>query len=371
MGVIKLVVPTINVNDEKATLGSKEVENLELVKKGQVLCCFETSKATEDFVSEYDGYVVWLYDEYEEIKIGKEFCYIYDTLDEAKNHKIENKAPQLPEGFMASKKAIEYAASIGFDITQIQKKGMIKTEDIGAYLNKKKTDDVKIEEVNFIWKINTKRVAVLGAGRGSMQVLDLINSISEYTAVAIYDDTKELQNTFVDSIPVVGTIDYDRIASDYNDNKFDYIVNGIGYSCEFRKKCYDALTDRGVKFCNLIHPSVIIGGNVSLGSGNIILPMCHIGPHATIGNDCFVTAQTSIEHHNIIGSHCMFGPGVKFSGSVTVGDCTRFGAGIFVEPHISIGSNCAVASGAILIKNVPSDSIVRTKISTEIIPHKQ
>ena len=102
MGVIKLVVPTINVNDEKATLGSKEVENLEFVKKGQVLCCFETSKSTEDFVSDYDGYVVWLYDEYEEIKIGKEFCYIYDTLDEAKNHKIENKTPQLPEGFKES-----------------------------------------------------------------------------------------------------------------------------------------------------------------------------------------------------------------------------------------------------------------------------
>ena len=370
MGVIKLVVPTINVNDEIATLGSKEVENLELVKKGQVLCCFETSKATEDFVSEYDGYVVWLYDEFEEIKIGKEFCYIYDTLEEARNHKIENKAPQLPEGFMASKKAIEYAASIGFDITQIQKKGMIKTEDIDDFLNSKKVDAVPVEKVEYVWNNNIKRVAVLGAGRGSMQVLDLINSIPEYTAVVIYDDTKDLLNTHVDLVPVIGPIDFDRIASDYKERKFDYIVNGIGYSCEFRKKCYDALTDRGVKFCNLIHPSVIIGGNVSLGSGNIILPMCHIGPHATIGNDCFLTAQTSIEHHNIIGSHCMFGPGVKFSGSVTVGDCTRFGAGVFVEPHISIGSNSAVASGAILIRNIPSNSIVRTKMSIDIIPKK-
>ena len=370
MGVVKLVVPTINVNDEKATLGSKEVKNLEFVKKGQVLCCFETSKSTEDFVSEYDGYVVWLYDEYEEIKIGKEFCYIYDTLEEAKNHKIENIVPKLPEGFMASKKAIEYAASIGFDITQIQKKGMVKTEDIDDFLNRKKVDAVPVEKVEYVWNNNIKRVAVLGAGRGSMQVLDLLNSIQNHIAIGIYDDTRELQNTSVDLIPVIGTIDFDRIASDYKDGLFDFIVNGIGHSCEFRKKCYDELTKRGVKFGNLIHPSVIIGGNVSLGSGNIILPMCHIGPHSTIGNDCFLTAQTSIEHHNIIGSHCMFGPGVKFSGSVTVGDCTRFGAGIFVEPYIRIGSNSAVASGAILIKNVPSNSIVRTKMSMDIVQNK-
>ncbi len=98
----------------------------------------------------------------------------------------------------------------------------------------------------------------------------------------------ELQNTLVDSIPVIGRIDFDRISADYKNGKFDYIVNGIGFSCEFRKKCYDALTERGVKFCNLIHPSVIIGGFASIGSGNIILPMCHIGPHAIIGNDCFL-----------------------------------------------------------------------------------
>lgn len=370
MGVIKLVVPTINVNDEKATLASKEVDNLEFVKNGQVLCCFETSKATEDFVSEYDGYIVWLCDEYEEIIIGKEFCYIYDTLEEAKNHKIENKAPQLPEGFMASKKAIEYATSIGFDITQIQKKGMIKTEDIDAFLKKKKADAMPIDKVEYVWNKNIKRIAVLGAGRGSMQVLDLISNIQDYIAVGIYDDTRELQNSCVDLIPVIGTIDFDKIATDYNDGKFDFIVNGIGYSCEFRKKCYDELTKRCVKFCNLIHPSVIIGGNVSLGNGNIILPMCHIGPHATIGNDCFITAQTSIEHHNNIGSHCMFGPGVKFSGSVTVGDCTRFGAGIFVEPKISIGSYSTVASGAILIKNVPSNTVVRTKVLIDFAPKK-
>lgn len=66
----------------------------------------------------------------------------------------------------------------------------------------------------------------------------------------------------------------------------------------------------------------------------------------------------------------MFGLGVKFSGSVTVGDCTRFGAGVFAEPKISVGKNCKIASGAILIKNVPSNSIVRTKVQMDIIPNK-
>ena len=36
--------------------------------------------------------------------------------------------------FKASKKAIAYAASIGFDLSLIKKDGLIKTEDIDNYL---------------------------------------------------------------------------------------------------------------------------------------------------------------------------------------------------------------------------------------------
>ena len=372
MGYHKLVVPTINVNDEKATLGDKKVDNLAFVKKGEVLCCFETSKSTEDFISEFEGYVVWLYDEFEEIKIGKEFCYIYDTLEEAENHKEEDKTSALPEGFMASKKAIEYAKSIGFDITQIDKKGIIKTEDIDAFLanRTKKTSSIN-QNVVFSYDNQPKKVAIIGAGRGAMQVIDLVTHIEGYVTVALYDDDNSIHGQYIDGVQVVGAIDFDKISERYKRGDFDYIVNGIGGSCDLRKKCFSELNKRGVPYCNLIHPTAVIGGYVKMGVGNIIMPMTHIGPHAEIGNDNFFTAKTSIEHHNILGSHCTFGPGVMTSGSVEIGDCTKFGAGIFVEPLVNIGSNCRIASGSILTNHVPSNSIVRSKYSIEIVANKK
>ena len=106
---------------------------------------------------------------------------------------------------------------------------------------------------------------------------------------------------------------------------------------------------------------------MKLGSGNIILPMCHIGPEAHIGNDCFLTAKTSIEHHNIIGSHCTFGPGVMFSGSVEVGDCVKFAAGVYAEPLVNVGKNSIIASGVILTKNVPENTIVRFQQNIQFV----
>ncbi len=371
-----LIIPTINVNDTKVVISDIKKENLELIKEDEMLYCVETSKATEDYYPHYEGYVVMFVEDLDEVEVGKSAGMIFKHLDDAKACLEDFKAKKIKkmayENINASKKAIAYAEKIGFDLSLIKKNGIIKTEDIENYLKvaKEPQHDVEIEKVEYVINNGIKRVAILGAGRGSMQVLDLINHIPEYTAVSIYDDTPELQNTSVDLIPVIGNIDFDKIASDYSEGRFDYIVNGIGYTCEFRKKCYDELTKRGVKYCNLIHPSVIIGGDVAMGSGNIILPMCHIGPHARIGNDCFLTAQTSIEHHNIIGSHCMFGPGVKFSGSVTVGECTRFGAGIYAEPWLTIGSYCKIASGVILIKNIPDKVVVRNKSSIDIVENR-
>lgn len=372
-----LIIPTINVNDTKVVISDIKKENLEFIKEDEMLYCVETSKATEDYYPHYEGYVVMFVEDMDEVEVGKSAGMIFKSLDDAKacleDFKEKKTKKMVYDNINASKKAIAYAEKIGFDLSLIKKEGIIKTEDIDNYLKAAKEPKryIETEKVEYIFNNSIKRVAVLGAGRGSMQVLDLINHIPEYQAVGIYDDTPELQNTCVDLVPVIGKIDFDKIASDYSEGRFDYIVNGIGYTCEFRKKCYDELTKRGVKYCNLIHPSVIIGGDVAMGSGNIILPMCHIGPHARIGNDCFLTAQTSIEHHNKIGSHCMFGPGVKFSGSVTVGECTRFGAGIFAEPWLTIGSNCKIASGVILIKNIPSNSIVRNKLAIDIIPNKE
>lgn len=377
MGYIKIQVPTINVNDDTVTLGTIEKGNCSYVKSGDTICCFETSKTTEDFSVKSDGYIVWLVKSGEEIAVGKDFCIIFDSLSEAEdllNNKEQKKA-ELPGDFKASRKAIEYAASIGFDITLIKKDGIVKTEDIDAFLESSKPvckacNDINAG-VNFEAGSFASKIAVIGAGRGAMQVLDLIAHIDGLEAVALFDDDEKIVGSEVDGVKVIGKIDFDRIASLFAEGLFDHVVDGIGGSCDLRKKIFDELTGRGVPFCNLVHPTAVIGGGVRMGVGNVIMPMTHIGPHAEIGNDCFMTAKTSIEHHNIVGSHCTFGPGVMTSGSVEIGNCTKFGAGIFVEPLVKIGSRSLIASGSILTNHVPDNSIVRCSYSQEIIARKK
>jgi acyl-[acyl carrier protein]--UDP-N-acetylglucosamine O-acyltransferase len=155
--------------------------------------------------------------------------------------------------------------------------------------------------------------------------------------------------------------DYDIIKKDFENNLFDFAVIAVSTSISFRKKIFTDLTNIGIPFGNLIHPTAYIGFDCIIGTGNIILPFVSVGPCTEIGNNNFISAHSNIEHHNCLGSHCTFGPGVMMSGTVTIEDQVKFGTGVFVEPRLSIGHNSIISSCSIITKTVPSNTIVFSK----------
>lgn len=366
---MELHIEKINVSDNKFLITKLHQQNGNAVKAGDLIYSVESSKASKDVTAPCDGYVFFAdgvkeYDEYPAnfliAQIVKEkenpFVKITETIENTSNDVTEVKEEI---NVIATKEALTLAAKHGVDLSKIKAEYITKW-DVLEYIK-------LLDFGTFGYNSTIKRVALIGAGLGAMQVIDLISHLDGYRAVALYDDTPEKQGTFVYGVPVVGNIEFEAIAMDFKMGKFDYIVNAISTSNDFRKKCFDALTKLDVPYCNLIHPSAVIGHYVTMGTGNIVLPFTHIGPNTVIGNDCFLTAKASIEHHNIVGSHCTCGPSVMTSGCVTIGDCVRFGTGVFVEPHIEIGNNCLIASGTILTNNVPDNTIVRHKQDIEYV----
>lgn len=133
-----LVIPTLDVNDDHVTIGGIRKKNLEYINEDEALFVTETSKATEEYYPKYTGYVVLFVEDLDEVAIGKSAGMIFKDLEDAKAKLAEveeakAKAKKLAS-VKASKKAIAYAESLNFDITLIQKDGVIKTEDIDNYI---------------------------------------------------------------------------------------------------------------------------------------------------------------------------------------------------------------------------------------------
>jgi sugar O-acyltransferase (sialic acid O-acetyltransferase NeuD family) len=137
----------------------------------------------------------------------------------------------------------------------------------------------------------------------------------------------------------------------------DSIAVAIGVN-SVRRAVGAAVACRGFKLPALIHPSAIIGRDVSIGAGTVIMAGAIINPATTIGSLCILNTGCTIDHDNKLGQAVHVSPGAHLAGGVTVGDETWVGIGASVIQQRSIGSRCMVGAGAVVVDDVDDDDTV-------------
>lgn len=357
----KIKCEQLNVNDDSYKVVDLPIENGIFVKKNLHVLSLETSKASYDLEAEFEGYFYTALLLNNNISPGE---LLYIILD----NKIES--DQLQKYF-DDDKSIETADDNLTEKTITDKaKLLIKTHNLSIddFNNDFITEEVVLEKIGKSLKTelvksdsnynNFQRIAFIGAGQGLIQCLDIVFNLPNLIPVCIYDDNSELHGKEICGIPIKGSVNISNIIDDFKMSKFDKLVITVSTSIKFRESTFTSLLASGLDFANLIHPSVIIGFNVKIGSGNIILSNVSIGPCTNLGNNNFISSKCNLEHHNSIGDNNTFGPGVMTSGDVSIASENKFGTGIFIEPHVKIGSSSLIASGSIIVKNIDNNVLV-------------
>lgn len=152
-----------------------------------------------------------------------------------------------------------------------------------------------------------------------------------------------------------------------------------------------------------IYPGVVVENNCNIGKNVTIQNGSLISNNVTIGDNCFIGPFTVIRENTTIGNNVLVGPhceitrsniGVNskiahrtYLGDVTVhdnvsigcgtvlantnfsdrykssiGSNTLIGANVTLVSPITIGSNCFVAAGTILAKDLPDSSFIRLSL---------
>jgi pyruvate/2-oxoglutarate dehydrogenase complex dihydrolipoamide acyltransferase (E2) component len=129
-----LIIPQLNVNDNKVTIEKLRYKNLDYVEEGDILYTVSTSKSVEDYEVDFSGYIVFYVKDGDDVEIGKSAGIIYKVREKAEQKLKEISLNQTQAVANVSKKALEYARQINFDLSLIKKEGIIKTQDIDDYL---------------------------------------------------------------------------------------------------------------------------------------------------------------------------------------------------------------------------------------------
>ncbi|MFN3979107.1 MAG: biotin/lipoyl-containing protein [Caldilinea sp.] len=396
-------LPQSAPNDATATLIEWMKAAGDHVNRGEIVAVAETTKSIFEIEAPQAGYLYPLAESGHEVAVGAVIAVLSEIVASVESARTWLAAQQREVSIAAAssdatphatisahkpatKKAELLARRHQINLAQVFAAGERITEaDVLAYVRRAKGEGREAESypsptppphypIAYLRDLvddrypgnRVQRLLIVGGGNGAVQIIDALMRIPQQRAVAIMDDNSAIHDKTVAGVPVIGAIDAARAADLLATGEIDAAVISVSTSISFRERIFTAWKAQDIPFANVIHPSAVVGINVTWGEGNVVMAFCHFGACATVGDNNFLSAYCSIEHHCVLGSHCSFGPGVVTSSRVRIGDRVRFGTGIFIEPGVLIGADAVIASGLAIWQNIPENSLLKAKVGYTI-----
>lgn len=196
-------------------------------------------------------------------------------------------------------------------------------------------------------------VLILGAGGHAGILVDALQSAG--VKIIGLTDIHPEKKLPVFGVPVIG---HEDMVKDYSPDRIR-LVNGVGseYSMQGRAELYKKFKSFGYTFVSVMHPAAVISRLAFLDEGVQVMAGAVLQAGCHIGENSLVNTNASVDHNCVIGAHVHLAPGVTLSGNVTIADSVHVGTGATIIQKINIGRGSLIAAGAVVIKDVPENSV--------------
>lgn len=181
---------------------------------------------------------------------------------------------------------------------------------------------------------------IIGAGGHAKVIADVAIS-NGYTILGFLDDNPNILN-FLNFNRLGSVKDFPKFA-----DKAKFII-AIGSNC-VREKIANT---HNANFATLIHPTAVIGSNVTIQDGTVVMPYAVINADTKIGSHCIINSSAVVEHDCDIGDFSHIAPNATLCGTVMVGKKCHIGAGATIINNIDICENCIIGAGAVVTKSI-------------------
>ena len=201
---------------------------------------------------------------------------------------------------------------------------------------------------------------IWGASGHAKVAADILSLIPEYRLAGFVDDVnpERHEESFFGSTVIAGN--KDKLIEKLRNQGVRHALIGIGDN-EARLGLAELLKDYGFQLIKAIHPSAIIGSDVTVGEGSLVAAGAVINASTKIGKCGIINTCARVDHDCVISDGVHIGPGCRVAGDVTVGKYAWLGIGATVIDKRSIGQGSVVGAGAVVIGDVP-DAVVVTGV---------
>ncbi len=201
-----------------------------------------------------------------------------------------------------------------------------------------------------------KSLVIIGAGGFGREVKWLIERINQYAAetsgkgvwnfLGFIDDGMK-PGTEIGSSVVLGGCEWlDKYGEDI------YAACAVGAAGTRETILRKIQNNPKIHFPNLVDPSVLCSGSVSMGQGNIICAGTIFTVDIQIGDFCIINLDCTLGHDVKMEDFVTVYPGVNVSGKVTIGRRSEIGTGTKIIQDKRISSGVIIGAGSIVIHDI-------------------
>ncbi len=198
-------------------------------------------------------------------------------------------------------------------------------------------------------------VAVLGAGRGSAELIDFL-AAGPFLPVAVLDDVWPDGPSDVLGVRVVGRLDEASVHVAQGRT----LLMGIANSRNrwVRHDVHRRLDLPDSAWAVFRDPSSTVSPRADLGAGSIVYPGVRVAAGARLGRQTVLYYNSVIHHDALLGDGVTVCAGVLVAGGVQVGDGSYLGIGCVLRDGITLGRGVLVGMGAVVTCDVPDGRTV-------------
>jgi sugar O-acyltransferase (sialic acid O-acetyltransferase NeuD family) len=200
-------------------------------------------------------------------------------------------------------------------------------------------------------------IVILGIRGMGVDIADAIEAQARegrpVRVMGFLDDDPGAQGTTVGGYPVLGRL------ADVNRFPCALFVNGIGSPTSYRNKA--SITEAAglpeERWATVIHPTAVVSPRAKVGAGAVLLAHVCVCAGARVGRHVMVLPNSVISHDTVVHDHVSIASGVCIAGRCDVGASCYLGSNSSIRQDSRIGERALIGMGAVVVGDVPPDSV--------------
>ena len=203
---------------------------------------------------------------------------------------------------------------------------------------------------------DNKNIVIFGSAEIASLAKYYFDNDSEYNVIAFTVDDEFVNTDSFEGLPLVP---FSKVNELYPAKDYDMFV-ALSYMKlnKVRESKYEQAKKAGYKLVSYVSSKSVFWPDISVGDNCFILENQTIQPTVKIGNNVMIWSGNHLGHGSIIENHVYISSHVVISGHCNIGQRCFLGVNATIKDFCNIGDDCFITMDASITRDINVGSVV-------------